>query len=127
MKRDDKRLPDWPPPDGEPIGEERARASIAWLREHAGSCLKEACRMIHARYPDVLTDQSSVRTDARSGDRDRVRQCERWDKIVRWIAACSRAARLNPHQSVVLIRVARFIHGVLPSSALPGRSGNGEE
>jgi hypothetical protein len=57
---DAPRLPDWPPPDGEAIGEERARAYVAWIREHAPPLLKEAREMIRARYPGVQADQSSV-------------------------------------------------------------------
>ena len=45
------RLPNWPPPDGEEIGIERAREYIAWIREHAGPVLEEAERMLHERYP----------------------------------------------------------------------------
>jgi hypothetical protein len=61
MRRDDERLPDWPPPTDEPIGEAHARSYIAWLREHAPPLLKEARQLIQARYPGVVVTQSSVR------------------------------------------------------------------
>lgn len=46
----DARLPDWPPPDGEAIGEERARAYIAWIRDHAPPLLTEGRRMLQERW-----------------------------------------------------------------------------
>ena len=38
----------------------RARAYIAWIREHAPPHLKEARQMIRTRYPGVSTDQSLI-------------------------------------------------------------------
>lgn len=54
-------LPDWPPLPGEPIGEERARAYITWIRQHAPPLIAEGRRMIQAQYPTAVTDTSSVR------------------------------------------------------------------
>jgi hypothetical protein len=57
----DDRLPCWPPPAGEPIKEDRARAYAAWIREHVPPCLKQARQLIHTRYPGSPVEQSSAR------------------------------------------------------------------
>jgi hypothetical protein len=57
----DDPLPDWPTPASEPIGEDRARAYIAGIRDHVAPCLKEAPQLLHARYPDAMVEQSRVR------------------------------------------------------------------
>ena len=48
------RLPNWPPHDGEPIGVDRARASIARVKQHAGPVLEEAEQLLQARYPGAV-------------------------------------------------------------------------
>ncbi len=57
---DDQRLPDWPPPNDEKFGVERARAYVAWIREHAGPVLEEAERMLRERYPGAELGRSAV-------------------------------------------------------------------
>lgn len=59
----DDVLPSWPPPAGELIGEERARAYIAWIRDHAGPLLEEGRRMMRARYPTASITTYAVRGD----------------------------------------------------------------
>lgn len=56
-------LPNWPPPAGEPIGIDRAREYIAWIREHAPPVIAEAERMLAARYPGAETRRSAVTVD----------------------------------------------------------------
>lgn len=56
-------LPDWPPPDGEPIGPDRARAYIAWIKQHAPPLLQEGRRMIHERYPSAYIGTYAARVD----------------------------------------------------------------
>jgi hypothetical protein len=53
-------LPDWPPPAGHPIGEERARAYIDWIRDHVRPLVNEARQMIADRYPDISARTSAV-------------------------------------------------------------------
>ncbi len=57
----DARLPDWPPPDRFAIGEERARAYIAWIRDHAPPLLAEGRRMLQERWGVEDTGTSSVK------------------------------------------------------------------
>ena len=57
---DEPRLSNWPPPDGEKIGVERARAYVAWIRDHAGPVLEGAERMLHERYPGAELGRSAV-------------------------------------------------------------------
>ena len=57
------RLPNWPPPADEPIGHDRAREYIAWIREHAGPVLAEAERMLGERYPNAETRRSAATVD----------------------------------------------------------------
>lgn len=59
----DDRLPDWPPPPDAPIGEERARAYIAWIRDHVQPRLAEARRMILERYPGATVETAAVTVD----------------------------------------------------------------
>lgn len=54
------RLPNWPPPDGEVIGEERAREYIAWIREHAPPLVAEGRRVLQQRFEISETCTSSV-------------------------------------------------------------------
>lgn len=56
-------LPDWPPPPEEPIGRERARAYIAWIRQHVHPVLREARELLKARYPEAMTETSAVTLD----------------------------------------------------------------
>ena len=58
------RLPNWPPPDGEAIGIDRAREYIAWIRQHAGPVLEEAEQMIRERYPDTTIERSGITVQA---------------------------------------------------------------
>jgi hypothetical protein len=51
MNAADPRLPNWPPPDDEPIGMGRARQYIAWIREHAPPLIAEAEAMLAEPYP----------------------------------------------------------------------------
>lgn len=60
MTTEPPRCPQWPPPDDELIGTERARLYIAWIREHAGPVLAQAEAMIEARYPGSQTHRSAV-------------------------------------------------------------------
>jgi hypothetical protein len=59
----DATLPDWPPPPDEPIGIDRARAYIAWIRQHVRPLLDEAERLLRARYPYEEISRSSVRVE----------------------------------------------------------------
>jgi hypothetical protein len=59
----DDVLPNWPPPDGEPIGEERARQYITWIREHAGPLVADARKQITDRYPHAVTKTSAAMVD----------------------------------------------------------------
>jgi hypothetical protein len=47
----------------EPIGIERPRASIAWMREHAPPVLTEAEAMLAERYPGAETRRSAVKAE----------------------------------------------------------------
>jgi hypothetical protein len=58
---DDGYTPRLAPPAGEPIGEERARAYVAWVREHAPTYLRDVRQLIHAKYSGASVEQSSVR------------------------------------------------------------------
>jgi hypothetical protein len=51
----DAALPNWPPPDGEPIGEARARAYIAWIRDQAPPLVAYGRHCIQERYPGKPT------------------------------------------------------------------------
>jgi hypothetical protein len=58
----DDVLPDWPPPPDETIGIERARAYIAWIRDHAGPLVAHGRQVITDRYPgvDIHTSAATV-------------------------------------------------------------------
>jgi hypothetical protein len=58
-----ERLPNWPPPDDEPIGMDRARQYIAWIRVHAQPVLAEAEAVLEARYPGAETRRSAVKVE----------------------------------------------------------------
>src|SRR5688572_619815 len=61
MSTDDiHHLPDWPPPPDEPIGLERARAYIAWIRGHIQPALRDARELLKARHPGVAIETSAV-------------------------------------------------------------------
>jgi hypothetical protein len=49
-------LPSWPLPDGGLIGKDRARAYVAWIREHAPPYPREARQMLHVRYPGASVE-----------------------------------------------------------------------
>lgn len=59
----DDRLPDWPPPPDAPIGEDRARAYIAWIRDRVRPLLEEGRRMIRERYPSAYIGTYVARLD----------------------------------------------------------------
>src|SRR5690606_2019303 len=59
----DETLLDWPPPAGEPIGEDRARAYIAWIRDRVRPLLEEGRRMIQERYPSAYIGTYVARLD----------------------------------------------------------------
>jgi hypothetical protein len=59
----DAALPDWPPPADEPIGEERARTYIAWIREHAGPLVADARKQITDQYPHAVTKTFAATVD----------------------------------------------------------------
>ena len=54
------RLPNWPPPDREAIGIDRAREYVAWIARHAEPVLQEAEQMIRERYPDTTIERSGI-------------------------------------------------------------------
>lgn len=56
-------MPDWPPADGEVIGEERARDHVAWIREHVPPLLKEGERVLRDRFGDTGVTAVSARVD----------------------------------------------------------------
>ncbi len=56
-------LPDWPPPNDEPIGEDRARAYIARIRDRVKPLLEEGRRMMKARYPSAYIGTYAPRAD----------------------------------------------------------------
>jgi hypothetical protein len=56
----DAVLPNWPPPPDEPIGEERARQYIAWIRDQAPPLVAEGRRMLQERYPGKATQTAAV-------------------------------------------------------------------
>lgn len=56
-------LPNWPPPDGEVIGVERAREYVAWIREHVNPLLKEGERVLRDRFGDTGVTAVSARVD----------------------------------------------------------------
>lgn len=58
-----ERLPGWPPPSGEIIGEERARMYIAWIREHAPPLVAEGRSILCERFETETTRTSSVRLE----------------------------------------------------------------
>lgn len=64
MTTDPPCCPQWPPPPDEPIGTERARLYVAWIRDHAGPVLAEAESMIEARYPGSETHRSAANVEA---------------------------------------------------------------
>jgi hypothetical protein len=71
-------LPDWPPPDDEPIGIERPRASIAWIREHALPVVAEAEAMLAERCRGI-----SWRNTSKQGTRTAPSQVARF-RIEGW-------------------------------------------
>jgi hypothetical protein len=56
-------LPDWRPPADEPIGVERARAYVAWVREHVGPLIADARRQLNERYLNAPTHTSAATMD----------------------------------------------------------------
>lgn len=56
-------LPNWPPAAGEVIGEERARAYVAWIREHVAPLLKEGERILRVRFGNTGVTAVSARVD----------------------------------------------------------------
>jgi hypothetical protein len=56
----EERLLNWPPPDGEPIGIERARASVRWIAAHAPPLVEAAKQLIRERYPESELHVSSA-------------------------------------------------------------------
>jgi hypothetical protein len=58
-----EQLPNWPPPADEPIGMDRARQYIAWIREHVPPVLAEAEAMLAERYPGAETHRSAMKVE----------------------------------------------------------------
>ena len=59
----DETLPNWPPLPNEPIGEDRARAYIAWIRNRVRPLLDEGRRMMKERYPAAYIGTYVTRLD----------------------------------------------------------------
>ena len=53
-------IPDWPPLPDEPIGIDRARAYICWIRIHVQPALRDARDLLKARHPGVATETNAV-------------------------------------------------------------------
>ena len=50
----------WPPPDEEPIGEERARDLVRYIRERAPAVLEAAHQALRERHPSAEIITSAV-------------------------------------------------------------------
>jgi hypothetical protein len=62
----DAHLPDWPPPDAESIGTERARASVRWIAAHAPPLVEAAKQLIREGYPESEPPVSSANVAQRA-------------------------------------------------------------